>query len=1172
MQALKFIDLLDTQDLLSPEILQELRRQAADSQSRLTPELVASLLVDSGHLTRFQASKALSDLAAITTAQDPKPNPAAGQVAPQPPAVDLPPKDTAPKVATSKPTVAAVADGSSAKASNLSKSQGVNDDLGFDEEPLAPGPDNRPEPPQEIDEVQAVEVVAEEAQIVEVAEVEPIEIVSAVVEPAPKKARKKSASTKPSIAPRPSANAATGPKENPWDSFRIMGVALIVVILAIPGVLLVRHFWVGNAEDLLKRANEAYQAKNYDPAIDFYTSFTNNFTSDQNLPFAKVRLALARVRKEIDQASDPNIALKLAKELLPKVVSDNKEAIAREQSDLATVLLNLAGKFNARADHARSTEESKALMASMEELMAMINDPMYISANERKQQAPTMQRVSEDRQRILRDIEREEELVRAVEAMAGKLKDKDTVAAYEIRRELIQKFPQVEPDSRLVAKVDEATTIQRSLVTTANLQTTLSTEPANAPNKSLVLARCSGGTAPDLAGHVLHFRAKNSLYCIEGESGKVLWLQHFPEGLPADPIRLPDSGTSDILLPQTTRLQRFAGATGQLQWRVDFPTPIHRPYCDGEELYVATLDGHVACLDAVSGQTKWVSKLPQSIQAPPGSGAGKSNLYVLGETSNLYILSRTDGSCKQVYYMGQRPGAIAVPVLHSLGLLFVFENRGDHALVRILKTSAEGLDLADAQNPYRLKGSIVTPPATERNRVFIASDLGEIAVLDIELGSEKDKVSRFDPVPASKSSPQAAQLVTGNNRLWTAEGMLVRWDLLVSRGKLERVWVKDNGDQFIAKPIIQGETIVHSRAMKGSAAVRIAAVRGETGDPLWTTDVGSPVVSLTSTGKAEAINASGMLFALDPSKPLQMSPVTFPGEGKPQMTFGQPTVLGNGQMVHLNQADPSQMAIYGAKDNARLRFLAANFSAGQPTCAPTACKDQFAVGLDDGRLVMIDPINGSLAVPAYQANPPASGRMVWNQPVFLSESNTLIAAHNGNQLLKLQVGSSLQPVTEVPLESTLRGPLSRLGQLVYAIEANGSSDKLVAFDIEKLQKQSPQDLPGSAIAGPYAVGKMVIVQCPQHLCAYSETNQPLWTIELTAAPLVGPPSVAGNAMVIASVDGRIWEIGNDGAIKGTFNTNQPLTSAPRVIPKGMLIGSGEGSVLQIALPLPQVQN
>ena len=62
MQAKQFVDQLEAQGLLAPEIVEELRRQVEESKSRITPAALARLLVENGHLTKFQATKLVSDL------------------------------------------------------------------------------------------------------------------------------------------------------------------------------------------------------------------------------------------------------------------------------------------------------------------------------------------------------------------------------------------------------------------------------------------------------------------------------------------------------------------------------------------------------------------------------------------------------------------------------------------------------------------------------------------------------------------------------------------------------------------------------------------------------------------------------------------------------------------------------------------------------------------------------------------------------------------------------------------------------------------------------------------------------------------------------------------------------------------------------------------------------
>ena len=64
MSARKFLDLLESQHLLDDAIISDLRRQVDESTRAVNAETIAKLLVDNGHLTKFQATKLVSDLGA----------------------------------------------------------------------------------------------------------------------------------------------------------------------------------------------------------------------------------------------------------------------------------------------------------------------------------------------------------------------------------------------------------------------------------------------------------------------------------------------------------------------------------------------------------------------------------------------------------------------------------------------------------------------------------------------------------------------------------------------------------------------------------------------------------------------------------------------------------------------------------------------------------------------------------------------------------------------------------------------------------------------------------------------------------------------------------------------------------------------------------------------------
>ncbi len=62
MLANKFIDLIEAERLLDPEMIEELRRQVSQSGNRLPVETLAKLLVDNEQLTKFQATRLVSQV------------------------------------------------------------------------------------------------------------------------------------------------------------------------------------------------------------------------------------------------------------------------------------------------------------------------------------------------------------------------------------------------------------------------------------------------------------------------------------------------------------------------------------------------------------------------------------------------------------------------------------------------------------------------------------------------------------------------------------------------------------------------------------------------------------------------------------------------------------------------------------------------------------------------------------------------------------------------------------------------------------------------------------------------------------------------------------------------------------------------------------------------------
>ncbi len=1177
MSAMQFIDQLEAQGLLSPDIIEELRRQVAESKSRITPSTLARLLVDNGHLTKFQATKLVSELNK-----------------------DVPPPSSSRSAAVANKPVesddldlAPLEDQAAHSGSGNKASIVVDDDelvevsdaeIIDDEDDVADV-----EVIDEDEDVETVEVIDDDEELVaasEIVEDEPEEV--EVIEEAPQAPRKRitklnapskgtsssSGSASPLKTPKklPANNKPQKPGANPWESHRILTVGGVLAILSVLAVALIWYFMSGNADAMLAQAEEAYKPNNYEAAIKQYEAFAEGFPAHPEASFARVRAGMAKIRKDIDGLPDPNDGLKTVKEILP--VIGKEPALSGERGDVAGALVSLAQKFNQRADNTPETAVKKSLMTSMDELNTLLNDSQYVGNTARQQNAIALAKIDEDRQRILRDISRDEDLQAALTSIDAKLAEKATPEAYQIRRDLINKFPQLEKDPSLIERVQKATLVQRELVAPASLDIkTQTTAPVKSNIRAVALANRVGKDATSLAGRILAVRAKGSVYGLDGKTGNVLWRYFGGRDMTDEPIRANDEPTSDVFVgsPSPGHLVRLDGTSGTVKWFTDLGAPALTPRISGEDLLVGMRDGHLINLDPQSGEAKWIVKIPQSVEVTPNVDAEKPNIYLPGNHNNLYVLSRQDGKCKEVYYVGHRAGTVVVPPIHLLGMVFLFENiTTERTLVRILQADDGGLNLKVAQEEISIDGNVTTPPLIDGRKIIVLSDRGQIKVLDVDPASTKNKVSEVASEVASENRPKMTWGVSEGSQLWMANTRFTRWDVQVNTGKLVRPWIVDDGDQFSSAPQKYGDVIVHTRVVRGNRGVRVSAVTAATGEPIWLNDIAVPIVLLASpsAGKFDAVTTSATQFAIDVTQTLQNQAEISPEGIKPGVTFENPRVLSNGAIALNNVSTESRIGLYTpSAATGRLKVATANFAGGKPTAPPAVVGDDLAFGLDNGQLMVIKPTNGASSISPFQPPVEPGSKHRWSQPAYNAELKTLYATDIRRKLYRLSTSGALRSLSDVDVDGTVVGPLAVVDKQVALVMSNSSDERLMVYDGTTLEKAGQTPLDGRWSSGPYSIAPdRILVQTERKLEVFGTNGEKQWSIDFPKVRLAGAPAVSSFGVAIAATSGQAWLIDPaTGTIKNTLDAGQPLSASPLTVPGGMLLGTDEGNVLLMRL-------
>lgn len=1123
MAASQFIALLESRGLLDPEIIVELNRQVEQSKGRVNPEAIAKLLVENGQLTRFQATKLVTEL-----------NETLGSARPDP--------------------------SMALRGGRPIEPETVNDH-------------------DSVDDLLPIDVV-EAKKPVEYVEVIEDEVEAVVVATGSKAVRKKIMAIDLEDVPRRVVRDTKVKKKSSWESFRIIGYGFLVLLLIIVFIPLVGWFLKGSADDAFGLAENAYKSQDYERASKSFADFAKNFASDERASQSRVFSALAKVRQDAEKVSDPAVALKTCQDVLPTITSEN--ALGSFRSDVTDALLRIAEKFVVKTENTPSISDRKAMIEKMNQQMELILDPRYVGPLERTQNELRIKTIEESQKRLILNIQRGEDLAATITEMTKSVDAKNVSETYDLRRKLLRKYPQLESDAKLGELLSLATGQQQALVTTAKQMPSVNNEqePSDIMMSAMLVGRKV--TTGDVRGTTVFFRIKGSVVALNAASGQVLWRTHIGSDWSGEPKPLMPTSDSDVLvsIPEQGKLRRLAAVDGALIWEVTFTGRIFEPSIDGDDIFVTTPFGEVFCLDVATGQTRWGKRIPQAIDVGVGGATDKKKRYILGNHSNLYVMSRTSGNCEEVEYIGHAPSSIAVPPVWIQNQLILFENEGaNYCLMRVFQTNDEGLDIQVGQKPIRFRGHVVVAPQVDRRRLAVVTNLGEVAILEVDALSPKDKVFKQVNLVENEVVPKLTWPLMIGNDLLLASTRLALYQVQESSQKLSRQWLKDEGDQFTSRPIKTDDYVIHSRVVRGNLGVRVTAITLTTGDIVWETDIGVPVISLSTDGKGFlAITSQAAAFSLDGksfSNRLPIAPVENLGRNQRAMMFVSPLKLKDSRIAILNQAQGNQMLLVDPvrRTTNPTKMLPLDLGESFPSNEPIAIGNgSIVVPLDNGQIAMIDPDKGKMIGSPFQPSVQAGERPKWLNPVLLSDKQTVIVADQHRFMYKLSTGKQLRSITSQSLEKSLKGRLSVIKDVIVGVSAGASSDQLDFYESSELKRLIAVPVEGRFTWGPYVLdvdskSYLLALSDIDGLVACDETGKRLWAKPLEKAVLVGQPSILESDCILTSTSGDLFRVSlSDGSVVARVQVGEPISGPPLILPKVMLVPCDEGIVLTVPIP------
>ncbi len=1132
MLVRELIDRLEASGMLDHEIIEALRQQLEESGARVTPEAVVKLLVDNGHLTRFQATKLIGEL----RSGDMQEGEGKGSESPALREIDL----GLAEEPSALGGVASSKDGDMTAALILDDDDEVLEEAILDDDDIA-----------EAEAVGEQELVAEAVAVDDMAAMSPHPVV-------PSGGRK-------------------GPQKNVWDSIWIYGIAGLIAGLLLIGAAL---FYVLNrtsAEDFVANGDKDYASGNFVAAKETYLDFIKNYPTDKSASMAKVRIGIADIVLAKDSVGDAGLGLEKAKTVLPTI--ENEPAFEAHRQDVAGILVDIGSKISSKADNLKVADDKETTLKQLKDWFVLLENPMYMSSALRQSFGPRITGIEETASRVERDILRDRSLAKTLTDIRAALDEKQTKKAYDIRMELVRLYPRLADHPELAKLVLEGSAIQKDLVKPAESTPQVSREPeAVDSTRSVMLSNQTGQGAPNLVGRVIYFRVRGSVLALEANTGHVLWRRYVGYDSDNAPVSLGDGPADGVLLSDGRKGELLSVTNNETEWRATIGESFSLPVVDGETIYTATRSGTVLALDANSGDTRWAQQIPQSTLVSPGLMKRGSQLYQVADHSNLYVLSASNGSSLQSYYLGHDVGTVRVPAVALLGHLFVVENRGsDFCLLHVLKIDDKTGQLTKAQDEIRLEGNVTATPELQERRMIVLTDRGQIAVFDVDLTAEREKVRKEAEQLASFESPTECQMVVGRNEMWVSGSRIGRYELQINTGKVILDWVKNEADTFIAKPMLIEGTLIHARRLKGTQGVRITAAQPQDGSILWQNDVGVPtamVVADQASKTIYAVSAQATLYDLNRevvAAGMSSKPIENPGLDGIFKRFERPMDAGNGRYVMVNQEKSEQVAVFDpTREREKLRLvtlsLPANSSAS-PECV--LMSGGLLMPMDNGRVMFMNWETGGAMGSPFQPPAKPGDKVAWTTPIVNpANPEQLLIGDSRSKLYRLRVAEQVRELSSTQVSQKFIGPAAASGSNWVAAAAGASSDTLVTYSAASLEETGQRIMSGRIIYGPVGIGDIVLLQTADNkLHRIDAEAQSLWTIDIPSGiPAAVPTMIDGKLMVVGAEGWILMLDPQSGEEVGRVDIGQPLSGNPLVAGNQLLVPGSEGIVFFVGRP------
>lgn len=955
-----------------------------------------------------------------------------------------------------------------------------------------------------------------------------------------------------------------------WTGFGFLGLLVIAAGVLWLGVLRV------DADKLLGDAATSYSNEAYGDAAAKYDQFVKNFPKHDKASFARVRSVNAKLRFPYN-SGDFSTAYGVALEWLPKVAEE--PALNDElRPDLALMLPKIAEWYSEQPLLAKEVPVIKEKLDKAREVYdALIASPNYLT-NSQKGSPNNIMVISATENNLLMAegiLKKEDDYKLGVEKIKELTTAGETDKAFSEFTRLVRTYPDLGARTELRDTMAAVSKREVELVKSAEPDVdVIKGALPSAVVRQILTGSTVGSPIEAMRGEILPVLAEGAVWGVDAGTGKLVW--RIPVGLETtlQPRWLNEDDRQTLLVSDQQRnlLMRVQGDTGVVEWTARIGQPFLSPRSSADAIFVTTRSGLVIKLAADTGNRIAAVQLPRRVSVTCELADQSPELFVLGDDSNLYILSSESLACSSVFYLGHFPGTVEIAPQYWSGHLLVPVNGSDFSDLVVLRPAEEAGQWKRLQQ-FRLANGRVTSEPTRLGRMMLFTSInGDIRILDINPAEPENPIritseEKFDVREGIRTWATAA-----GSDMWIAGRGIMSYRIQRATGLLERNKVANGGEIYLGPLVKRDDVMFELRRRDSSGLVSVSAINAATLEKIWRTDFagtapGTPFRTASGWGW---INPLGNLMRLSEAGIAggTIEEVSKASDIDEVFAFQQQIQFADGSVACLGPAGfTSLLSVNAAGDAATIRSLQ---SPAEKRAAPAiAMGTDLVIPTIDGQLTRVDPVTGRFAGSPFLPPLSPGQQVAWNAPALVSATGFVVG--NGQNGLLLMDGTdrkSLVKADEVAVDGQLRSAVLAIGDAAYVVEETANEIRLLKFGTStgKLARQeNTHVLQGLPVQDPIVVGdRIVVLGGDGRLTVLDADLKTLWSSANAGTDRIAAAMDGDNgALLICRENGVIQSAQPGGELEVRWELGQPVVHAPVAAGNQWIFSAADGTLLLV---------